>query len=192
MTVSPCLHVLPADERLGRIEALIGNRMRKEEILRDALGSLAGYDAVVIDCAPSLSVLHANAFSTATDVLLPVSLDLLSISGANAVLSHLDDFRRYCGYGPMVAGVLPTIFDGRRRVERELLELVQKVFGGLHVYDPIRTDTKIIQSTLHGGDIFAAKRLSRAALDYRAFVHAFVGRRWPAMWQPGQEHANAS
>jgi chromosome partitioning protein len=174
-------HVIPADRRLGRIEALLADRFRKQELLKGALASLTGYDAVIIDCSPSLSVLHANAFSAASDVLLPVSMDLLSISGANAVLAHLNDFKRYCGYGPVVAGVLPTMYDKRQRIERELLPVVEKAFQAVHVFEPIRIDTKIKQATLRGANIYEGGTLSRGAADYRRFVAALLARRWPAL-----------
>lgn len=183
-------HVIPADRRLGRIEALVADRFRKQEILKRSLESLHGYDAAVIDCSPSLTVLHSNAFSAATDVLLPVAMDLLAISGANAVLAHLADFKRYCGYGPVVAGVLPTMYDRRQSIERELMPVVQKAFKALHVFDPIRVDTRIKQATVRGANIFAG-RSSRGAEDYVAFAQAFLARRWPQLLETRQEVTHA-
>jgi chromosome partitioning protein len=173
-SVSEFLDILPADRRLGKIEALLVNRYRKEEILKAALQHLdEKYDGAIIDCSPSLSILHSNALSAATDVLLPVSMDLLAISGANAVLAHLHDFKKYCGYGPSVAGILPTLYDRRQRVDKELLPVIQKAFGGLHVFNPIRVDTKIRQATLRGESVFA--RPTRGAEDYEAFARKLLG-----------------
>ena len=55
------LHVLPSNETLAAAELFLAGRQRRDRVLAARLGVLrAEYDAIIVDCSPSLSLLNQN------------------------------------------------------------------------------------------------------------------------------------
>jgi len=67
--------LLPARRELASLELQLVSEMGRETVLARALsGHLAGYDTVLLDCPPMLSLLTVNALFAAALVLAPVAL----------------------------------------------------------------------------------------------------------------------
>ncbi len=67
--------LLAARRELASLELQLVSEMGRETVLSRALsGHLTGYDAVLLDCPPMLSLLTVNALFAASRVLVPVSL----------------------------------------------------------------------------------------------------------------------
>lgn len=82
--------VLPASSRLQAHEH--GSGRNPERRLRAAIESLAAeYDAVLIDCPPSLGNLTLNALTAAQHVLIVVEPAALGLRGVQAVADLIDE-----------------------------------------------------------------------------------------------------
>ena len=142
---------------------------RREEILSVRLKNLRGYDFVIIDCSPSLSLVNQNALLYADEVLIPISMDFLAMLGAKQVLNNLDMVEKYFEKSLKVVGVLPTFYDERTNISREVLESLKKVYKN-KVLPTIRIDTKLAQAMSARKTIFEYNGESRAAKDYEALA----------------------
>jgi len=78
------LHVLASHRGTQEAEAALLGQMAREKALQMILGpEVEGrYDAVIIDVAPSVTLLQSCAMMFAGHVLIPVAMDLLSLQGA--------------------------------------------------------------------------------------------------------------
>jgi len=76
--------LLAARRELAALELSLVAELGRERVLSRALSDrLTPYDAVLMDCPPSLSLLTVNALFAADDVLIPVSLqDAGALQGA--------------------------------------------------------------------------------------------------------------
>ena len=83
------------------------------------------YDYVVLDCGPSLNLLNQNALSYADEVVIPVTCDYLALVGVKQVLRTIKDIERHLHHAVRVSAVLPTFYDGRTRLAREVLATLQ-------------------------------------------------------------------
>lgn len=185
--------VMPADKRLAKFDMFLAKARipRPEELLKRKLESLTGYDAVVIDTAPALSMQHQNAFAVASDVLLPTVMDKLSFRAIKNVVEGLREFKESHGYGPTVAGILPNKFVANEVIERELMAVCRYAFEAFHVYEPVRLNTKLKQAlSVDKGDIY--KRKGAGAKDYEAFCAAFVKARWPQLLEAVYQGATSA
>ena len=82
------LHIVTSIIDLAPMEMEMLSRASREKILDRALKPIKdGYDYILIDCPPQLSILTINALSCADGVLIPVKTDYLAYRG----LTQLQD-----------------------------------------------------------------------------------------------------
>ncbi len=143
--------------------------------LEQAGHDIGGYTHVVIDCAPSLSLINQNALCSVDEVLIPVACDYLSLVGVKQVLKTLKNVHAHLGHTVKVGGVLPTFYDSRAKICRDSLEALRKHFGDLCL-PPIRQNTKLKEAPSHKKTIFEHDPTSTGAEDYRVVVSYMVAR----------------
>jgi chromosome partitioning protein len=132
------------------------------------------YDFVVVDCGPSLNLLNQNALSYADEVVIPVTCDYLALVGVKQVLRTLKDIERHLHHAVRVSAVLPTFFDSRTRLSREVLETLQGHFKQ-KCLSPIRQNTRLAEAPSYRKTIFEYAPQSHGAQDYSRVVDWLVG-----------------
>ena len=123
------------------------------------------YDHVIIDCGPSLNLLNQNALSYVDEVIIPVTCDYLALVGVKQVLRTIKDVERHLGHAVRVSAVLPTFYDGRTRLAREVLETLQGHFKH-KCLEPVRHNTRLAEAPSHKKTIFEYAPSSHGAADY--------------------------
>ena len=74
---APNVDVIPAHIDLVAIEIELVDKEEREYMLKKAIDHLkAGYDYILIDCAPSLGLLTLNALTAADSVIIPITKTL--------------------------------------------------------------------------------------------------------------------
>jgi chromosome partitioning protein len=123
------------------------------------------YDYVIIDCGPSLNLLNQNALSYVDEVIIPVTCDYLALVGVKQVLRTIKDVERHLGHAVRVSAVLPTFYDGRTRLAREVLETLQAHFK-TKCLEPVRLNTRLAEAPSHRKTVFEYAPNSHGATDY--------------------------
>jgi chromosome partitioning protein len=165
------IDVITSDNTLAVAEVQLAGQPRREETLSIRLRKLAGYDYVLVDCGPNLSLLHQNALLFVDELLIPVSMDYLALLGAQQIIDSIAFLRRFFERSPRLLGILPTFFDGRTNIASEIDEAIRETYHGLcPVFPPVRIDTKLQQATARHKTIFEHAPTSRAAADYAHLV----------------------
>jgi chromosome partitioning protein len=171
------LDVLTSNELLAAAELYLAGRPNRDRILRERLGGRAdGYDVVVIDCAPALSLMNQNALVYADAVVVPVSCDYLSLVGVRQVLRTIKNVRELLRHDVGILGVVPTFYDVRNKIAREAVDALTEHFGE-RCLPPIRVNTKLREAPSARQTIFEYAPDSHGALDYRALVERVLGVR---------------
>lgn len=127
------------------------------------------YDYVILDCGPSLNLLNQNALSYADEVVIPVTCDYLALVGVKQVLRTIKDIERHLHHAVRVSAVLPTFFDGRTRLSREVLGTLQGHFK-TKCLEPIRLNTRLAEAPSYSKTIFEYAPGSHGAEDYNRVV----------------------
>ncbi len=127
------------------------------------------YDYVVLDCGPSLNLLNQNALSYADEVVIPVTCDYLALVGVKQVLRTIKDIERHLHHAVRISAVLPTFYDGRTRLSREVLATLQGHFKQ-KCLEPIRMNTRLAEAPSYGKTIFEYAPQSNGANDYNRVV----------------------
>ncbi len=136
-------------QRLGNLKA------PAPELLKDALRSLEKrYEYVLIDCSPSRTLLHTMAVVASDHVMVPVSMEWLSVVGSARVGSAVSDVREKYDLSTEISFVVPTFLDRRRRrVCDEVVEDLKKMYG-LKVTNPVRINGRLSEAPGWGKTVF--------------------------------------
>jgi chromosome partitioning protein len=121
-------------------------------VLREKIeGIRTGYDYVVIDCPPNLSLLTVNALSAADRVIIPVKTEFLDIMGIPLLLDTVEKIRRRGNTQLTVLGILPTMFNARYTQDNETLKELRESLGSkTRIFAPINRSTGYGQSAAAG------------------------------------------
>jgi chromosome partitioning protein len=176
--VRSSLDVITSDSTLAAAEIWLArqNPDQRSKVMTKRLNLMQvsrRYDYVVVDCGPSLNLLNQNALSYADEVVIPVTCDYLALVGVKQVLRTIKDVERHLHHAVRVAAVLPTFYDGRTRLAREVLETLQSHFK-TKCLEPIRNNTRLAEAPSHRKSIFEYAPQSHGASDYNRVVDWLV------------------
>jgi len=169
------IDVAPAHIDLASTEGELFTALGREQILRDALdGMIDGYDFALIDCPPNLGLLTVNGLVAANNVIIPVQTQYYAMKGLNNLVKVINMIRMKLNRDLRILGLLPTFFDGRTNLARDMLDEL-RVVGDHHVFASIiRTTVKLGEAPLVGRPITAYAGSSEAARTYRALAREVI------------------
>jgi chromosome partitioning protein len=168
------LHVLPSHLELATCEVELSVAFRGEYALKKALDPIAGhYDAIVIDCPPSLGILTLNALVAATDVIIPVDPGVFPLIGLGLLQNTIGQVQE-ANPRLRIGGVLPTM-TMNTVVSRETDEQLAATYGDL-LLPAVPRRVAVEESHINGQDIFAAAPDSDSAVAYDRVVEELIGR----------------
>ncbi len=161
------LDVMLSDQGLAAAEIALARADGRERclVLSRAMAELDGYDVVILDCAPALSLINQNALVYAGEVLIPVSCDYLALVGVRQVMRTLQRLGEQLDCTIRVAGVLPTFYDARNRLSADVVSCLRKSFGA-RTLPPVRRNVKLTEAPSHKKTIFEHAPDSHGARDY--------------------------
>ena len=169
--------VVPANIMLAGAEQEL-SQTGKEHRLKEAVSVVAGeYDFVVIDTPPSLGVLTVNAFTCATDILIPTTAGIFATAGISQLNETVSSVQKYCNPGVKIRGILFTRFNPRANISRQIKELTEQLseYISAPTYQTyIRAGVVVEEAQANKADIFNYAGKSTVAEDYRAFIEEFL------------------
>ena len=173
-TLRPNLDLLPSNETLAAAELYLAGRQKRDRVLSQRLAAATdGYDYVIIDCSPSLSLMNQNALVLADSVLIPVACDYLSLVGVRQVLKTVKNVNRLLQHPLQIWGVLPTFYDSRAKICREALQTLRSHFKE-RCLQPVRATTKLKEAPAQARTIFEHSPNAYGAEDYAALVDVLL------------------
>ncbi len=158
------LYLLPSDITLFKAQQRMVLEMAREEIFEELFAGLDDYDYQILDCAPSVTLLTVNALAYVEEVFIPVSMEMLALSSVEQFMNYLQGVHTALGKGATIRLIIPTMYDPRRKVSEQVLQLLKKL--GPKVTEPIWVDTKLSEAPGQGKTIFEYASRSRGAIDY--------------------------
>ena len=171
------LDIAPSSSLLSDLELSIVNKIGREQLLKDRLKGLTGYDYVFIDSPPSLSILTINALTASTEVLIPLQMEILSLQGVTQLLKTIDEVKNVLNKKLKISGIVVSIYDSRRRLSGEVLNkiknnLKEKIFNSV-----IRICVKITEAPSFAKSVLSYAPSSKGAIDYKNLAKEFLNER---------------
>src|SRR5207237_10220473 len=118
----------PSNLKLAAFEQVFAGRAGREDRLAIALESVRGaYEWYIIDCPPSVGLLTFNALKASDEAIVPVETGFFSLHGLAKMMETLEVLRERCGKEILIR-VLPTLYDTRTKLAREVLSELRSKF----------------------------------------------------------------
>ena len=171
------LDILAGGSSLAATKISISKNLDQPQFaLAVALEPLNGkYDYVIIDTAPSWDILNLCVLFFAHEVLVPISLEVLSVQGLVQFQDNLDAVAKY-QQNLELKYILPTFLDNRVKRSNEIYEQLKTAYSD-KICDPIHYNSKIAEAPAKGQPIFEFDPNSIGADDYWKLVDRVKGRR---------------
>ena len=170
------IDVAPAHIDLAATEGELFTMLGRESILRDSIeGQLdSHYDYALIDCPPNLGLLTVNGLVAANGVIIPVQTQYYAMKGLNNLVKIINTIRQKLNRELRILGLLPTFFDSRTNLARDMLDEL-RVVGDHHVFNSIvRNTVKLGEAPLAGRPITVYAGTSDAARTYRELAREVI------------------
>lgn len=151
-------HLFPAEMKLAKME-------NREHVLMEGLMDVDGYDYILIDCAPSMNLMNQNALLFSNELLLPVSMEYLSLIGVKQLLKNIKIINKLFDRDIKITKVIPTFFDKRNKKSKDILESLRRVFPH-YISSPVRTCVSLSEAPGSQETIFEYDPNSKASHDY--------------------------
>lgn len=165
--------LVPSCIDLAGAEVHLLTRTGREHALARALREVSdNYDLVLIDCPPSLGILTINGLTAAQHVVIPLQCETLSHRGVGQLLDTIEDVRGFTNPDLRVLGIVATMFDGRTKHSRGVLEDVQTQYNLTAFEPPIPKSIRFAEAPGHGTTILGYAPKSRGAEAYRSVANA--------------------
>jgi chromosome partitioning protein len=171
----PGLDLLPCNITLSLAESEFSGEVGRERFLLDALENAEGYDFVLIDCPPSLSLLTLNALAAADEVLVPCQCHFLAMTGLGILLGAVNRIKRV-NKRVKVEGIVGTFFNSREAQCLSIVEQLREKFGPLVYETLVRRNTDIAKAAAWTEPIVIAEPHSLGGTDYLALAEEFLKR----------------
>jgi chromosome partitioning protein len=161
------LDVVISSLDLSGAEMELINEAGREYLLRELIEPVAAdYDYIIIDCPPSLGLLTLNALTSSHYIIIPLQTEFLALQGLSKIKQVIDKVKVRLNKSVQIIGVLPTMYDSRKVLNREVVETIKKFFGK-RVFDTmIRENVALAEAPSRRMDIFAYNPNSIGAQDY--------------------------
>ena len=134
------------------------------------------FDLVLIDSPPSLDLLAINTYAAADAVLIPVQTEFHSLEGLTLMQDDLERVRRRLNPHLAVLGIVPTFVDRRKRLCRDVLDVLATNHAADLMQSVIRDNVTLAEAPSNGQSIFAYDAKSYGAQDYAALGSEVITR----------------
>ncbi|MEL6635239.1 MAG: ParA family protein [Bacteroidota bacterium] len=176
-TVKQGLDVITSSLDLSGAEMELINEAGREYILRELFEPvLEEYDFIIIDCPPSLGLLTLNALTCSNYVYIPLQTEFLALQGLTKIKQVIDKVRFRLNKKLSIGGVIATMYDSRKVLNRDVVGTIRKYFGS-KVFDTyIRDNVALAEAPAQRQDIFAYSANSHGAKDYLSLCREIIER----------------
>jgi len=169
------LSLLSGGKSLAGVKRIIDRKsFGAEWTLSEALNPLdRQFDYILIDTSPGWDQLIVNVLFYATEVLVPVALEVMPLHGLSEFIKSLGAIQKY-RQEIELKYILPTFLDSRIKGPQNLYDQLEKLYPQ-YLCQPIRYNDCLSEAPSFGKTIFEFAPGSNVSEDYRELVRKVSG-----------------
>lgn len=149
----------------------------RERVLQDKLSEIESeYDYIFIDCPPSLGLLTVNALTASHGVIVPIQSEFYALEGLSQMMNTIKLVKKFLNKDLEVVGVVLTMFDGRSKLAKGVLDEIVKVFGDKVYNVKIPRNIRLAEAPSYGKPVALYDKKCAGAVAYDALATEFLSK----------------
>lgn len=176
IVASQYLDVVGANRDLAGIDVSLADVANAPLLLKNALkNAKLDYDYVIMDCAPSLSMLTVNALVATDGVIIPMQCEYFALEG---IADLIDTIEKLTQINPKlhIRGVVRTMYDGRSTLAQDVSAELENYFGEKLYKTVIPRSIRLAEAPSFGKSIFEYEKSSKGAIAYHQLMNEVLGQ----------------
>jgi len=166
-TAHPNLFLMPSCRSFQDVDRLAKGDVTHGTMIQQHLeAGMGGYDAVFIDCPPSLGELTQAALASSTEVLMPIQCEYYAMEGLTQMIHVIRDVMKKQPDRLTFGGILLTMYDPRFELTHEVDKEVREFFGDIVFDTVIPRDVAISEAPSYGQSVLTYAPRSRGTRAY--------------------------
>jgi len=165
-TEIPFLYILPASQELLGVDIELADVEKPQFFLKKAITDLVDFDYIFIDCPPAVGLLTLNALVASTAVIVPVQCEYLALEGVADLMKTIEKVKKNFNPALKIDGIVMTMFDGRSRLSKSVVNDVRSFFKKLVYETVIPRNVRIPEAPSHGKPVMLYDFRSTGAQSY--------------------------
>ena len=165
------LDLLTGSLELANADVRLKKQKNGQHRLKQVLSPVEDrYQTIIIDCAPSTSILSVNALVAADAFVIPVCPSYLALEGVVSLGEVVRRVRKGIGEAAPILGLVLTMVGDGGADEADTMRELRDHYGGKVFDTEIRSDPKLEEAPSRSQDIFRYAADSQGALDYGELI----------------------
>jgi chromosome partitioning protein len=169
--------VVPSTIQLAGAEIELVSAMSRENRLKQVLDPVAGdFDAVMIDCPPSLGLLTINALTASNSLIIPIQCEYYALEGLSKLLDSIRLVKTHLNPNLEIFGVVMTMYDSRTKLSNQVVEEVADFFPTIVFKTLIPRSVRLSEAPSFGQPISLYDPSGKGAIAYRELAKEVIER----------------
>jgi chromosome partitioning protein len=170
--------LMPSNQDLTAAEVrLLTMSAGREFKLRHALRPIREqFDAILIDCPPSLNMVTLNALVAADSVMVPMQCEYYALEGLTALMQTIEQVKGGLNTDLQIEGLLRTMYDPRNNLATEVSSQLIEHFGEKVFRTMIPRNVRLAEAPSFGKPVLLHDKDSRGAVAYLALAGELIRR----------------
>lgn len=179
-TAVPGVFICPATTDLSSADITLVSNEKRSFLLHDALRQPAidgfGFDFILIDCPPSLSLLTVNAMIAAHSVLVPLQSEFFALEGLSQLMLSIREVRQTANPNLRIEGIVLTMYDGRNNLSQQVEADARANLGDLVFQTVVPRNVRVSEAPSYAMPVLSYDSASKGSIAYRALAKEVVQR----------------
>ena len=149
-TSIPNLDIISSTLDLAASEIELADMQNRENVIKNILKEVDGYDYIFIDCPPALGLLTINSLVAANSVIVPLQCEFFALEGLSALINTIKKIKSSFNEGIELEGVVLTMYDRRNSLSSLVEQDVREHFKEKVYNTVIPRNVRISEAPSHG------------------------------------------
>ena len=172
------LELVPATTDLSSADIDLFDNKQRSFLLHTALRRDAvqqrGWDYILIDCPPSLSLLTVNAMVAAHSVLVPLQSEFFALEGLSQLMMTIREVRQSANPALRIEGVVLTMYDRRNNLSQQVEQDARDNLGDLVFHTVIPRNVRVSEAPSYAMPVLNYDTGSQGAMAYRRLAQELL------------------
>lgn len=176
LSTSAGFDIIGASRDLAGLDVALAAKEAAPLCLKKALDEFlphSDYDYIIIDCAPSLSLVSINAMVATYGVIIPMQCEYYALEGV-ADLTYT--IQKLHAFNPVlhIRGVVRTLYDARNVLSQDVSAELLAHFGDKLYRTVIPRNVRLAEAPSFGQSIFGHQKSSKGARAYQKLAKEVI------------------